>query len=212
MAQHRRGQKEEARKTLSAAVLAFDWGAAQADSRDVWICHVLRREAEALILPNLPAFLEGKYQPRDNDEQVAMLGACQFQGLRHAVACLYADAFSADPKLAADLEAGHRYRAARAAALASGGQGKDAQRLDDQERARLRQQALDWLRADLAACARATDRALVQKTLRHWQQDADLAGVRGPEALAQLPPAERAGWAQLWAEAADLLQKTGGRK
>src|SRR5262249_20326500 len=55
MSQHRQGHKELARKTLAAAVLAYDWSAARADNRDAWICHVLRREAEALILPNLPA-------------------------------------------------------------------------------------------------------------------------------------------------------------
>ena len=43
-----------------------------------WILHVLRREAEGLILPDLPAFLEGTYQPRSNDERFALLGACWF--------------------------------------------------------------------------------------------------------------------------------------
>ena len=46
--------------------------------QDGWICHVLRREAEAMILPDLPAFLGGNYQPRDNDERLALLGVCQF--------------------------------------------------------------------------------------------------------------------------------------
>jgi serine/threonine-protein kinase len=54
MAQHQRGQKLQARKTLAAAILAFDWSAAGADNHDAWIYHVLRREAEALIVPNLP--------------------------------------------------------------------------------------------------------------------------------------------------------------
>jgi serine/threonine-protein kinase len=49
MAQHGLGRKAEARQTLAAAVLAFDWSAPQADHRDSWICHVLRREAEALV-------------------------------------------------------------------------------------------------------------------------------------------------------------------
>jgi serine/threonine-protein kinase len=212
MAQYRHGQKEEARRTLAGAVLAFDWSADQADNHDAWICHILRREAEAMILPNLPAFLEGNYQPRDNDERVALLGVCQFQGLHRAAVRLYADAFAADPKLADDLEAGSRCRAARFAALAAAGRGKDARKLDDQERARLRRQALDWLRGDLAACSRATDRALVQKTLLHWQQDADFAGVRDEEALARLPRAEREAWRQLWSDVADLLQRTGGLK
>jgi serine/threonine-protein kinase len=211
MARHGQGRKGEARKALAAAVLSYDWSPALADSRDAWICHVLRREAEALILPDMPAFLGGKYQPRDDDERVALLGACQFKKLHRTAVQLYADAFAADPKLADDLPAGHRYRAACYAALAAAGRGEDARALDDQERARLRQQALDWLRADLAACARATDRALVQRALKRWQQDADLAGLREPAALAELPPGERQGWAQLWSEAADRLQKTGGQ-
>src|SRR5262249_44320616 len=59
MGQHRQGRKEEARHTLAAAVAAFDWGATQADNPGTWTCHVLRREAERLMLPNLPAFLNG---------------------------------------------------------------------------------------------------------------------------------------------------------
>jgi hypothetical protein len=39
----------------------------------------------------------------------------------------------------------------------------------------------------------------VQKTLHHWQQDSDLAGVRDPAALAKMPEAERAEWQKLWA-------------
>ena len=88
--------------------------------QDGWIYHVLRREAEGLILPDLPAFLEGTYQPRDNDERLALLGVCQFADRTAAAARLYADAFAADPRLAEDLAAGHRYNAARAAALAGG--------------------------------------------------------------------------------------------
>jgi hypothetical protein len=41
----------EARKTLASAVASYDWSAAKADNHDRWIIHVLRREAESLILP-----------------------------------------------------------------------------------------------------------------------------------------------------------------
>ena len=41
-----------ARSTLASAVAAADWRLAEADSRDIWMYHVLRREAEATILPN----------------------------------------------------------------------------------------------------------------------------------------------------------------
>jgi serine/threonine-protein kinase len=51
MALYRQGKKAEAKQTLAAAIAAFDWRAAQADSPETWTCHVLRREAESLILP-----------------------------------------------------------------------------------------------------------------------------------------------------------------
>jgi serine/threonine-protein kinase len=59
MAQYQKNQKDQARKTLAAAVASYDWSAAKADSHDAWIAHVLRREAEALILPDRPAFQRG---------------------------------------------------------------------------------------------------------------------------------------------------------
>jgi serine/threonine protein kinase/Flp pilus assembly protein TadD len=119
-----------------------------------------------------------------------------------------------------DLRAAHRYDAARSVALASCDQGHDADTLDDKERAHLRLQALDWLRADLTAWAKeveggkAEQRTQVQQVLRHWQRDPDLAGVRDPAALAKLPEADRAEWQKLWADVAALLKKaeTGGKQ
>ena len=78
MAQHQGGQPRAARQTLAAAVLAYDWRPALADNRDAWICHILRREAEGMILPNMSAYLDGNDRPHDNDVRLALLGACQF--------------------------------------------------------------------------------------------------------------------------------------
>lgn len=128
----------------------------------------------------------------------------------------YANAFAAEPKLAADLKQQPRYNAACAASLAAAGNGKDSAKLDDKERTRLRKQALDWLRADLAAWTKLADggapasRAAVVKTLQHWQKDAVLAGLRDAPALAQLPESERAACQKLWKEVAELLKKCGG--
>jgi uncharacterized protein (UPF0128 family) len=63
-----------------------------------------------------------------------------------------------------------------------------------------------------AGSAKAESRAAAQRTLRHWQRDADLAGVRGKEALAALPAGERAEWEKLWAEVADLLRRLDSAK
>jgi serine/threonine-protein kinase len=213
MMHQRRGRPQEARQMLAAAVVAFDWEASNAGDVDAWVCHVLRRQAEALILPNLPAFLRGEYQPRDNDERLALLGACQFKGLRRTAARLYADAFAADAKLAEEMNTQHRYSAACHAALAGCGQGDDMVHIDDQERASWRKQALDWLRADLKVYAqrlqtgKPEDRSQVEQRLRHWQGDADLSGVRDQGALAKVPAAERPAWGALWAEVDALLEK-----
>jgi eukaryotic-like serine/threonine-protein kinase len=206
MALHRPGEKEEARKTLAAAILPYDWSPARMESWDFWIFHILRREAKGLILPDLPAFLQGEHQPRDNDERVALLGICQFKRLHLAAARLYADAFAADPRLAEDLEAGSRCRAAASAAMAGVGRAGDGMRLGEAERARWRGQARDWLRADLAAWSRKVasgpeDRSRVLRTLlESWRAAPDLAGLREPDSLDDLPPAERRECLMLWSD------------
>jgi serine/threonine-protein kinase len=62
---------------------------------------VLRREAEAMIFPNTAAFSEGKHQPRDNTERLALLGVCRFKNRTRASARLYADARSCSPAMPA---------------------------------------------------------------------------------------------------------------
>jgi serine/threonine-protein kinase len=236
MAEHRKGQKEEARKTLAAAIIGFDWSAAQVGSRDHWIWHVLRREAEALILPNLRAFLRDSYNPQDNDERLALVGICQFEGRFHAAARLYADAFATDPALAKtlisecrpraargdrqpvgrieELAPDCRYSAARCAALAGCGLGADGGKLSAGERRRWRKQARAWLRADLAARARTLDsgspaaRVLVRKMLTLWRAEPELSGLREPTALDKLSPDERKECLALWKEVATVLQRT----
>ena len=176
----------------------------------VWV-----REAEtkAAMELKLSAFLKGEFQPRENLERLALADVCRGKKLNHTAARLYADAFAADPKLADDLAAFHRYNAACYAALAAAGQGEDAAKLDDKERARLRRQALDWLRADLAAWGNRLDsgpaqvRPAIVQTLSHWQKDTDLAGIRDAAALAKLPEDEQKAFTQLWADVAALLKK-----
>ncbi|HKB38818.1 MAG TPA: hypothetical protein VKD72_20410, partial [Gemmataceae bacterium] len=116
-------------------------------------------------------------------------------------------------RLADDLEWEHRHNAACCAALAAAGQGEDADKLDDKEQMRLRKQALDWLRADLALRTRQlesdrpADHAAVLQALRYWQADADLGVLRDKAALAKLPVEEQKAFAQLWADVAATLKK-----
>jgi serine/threonine-protein kinase len=158
------------------------------------------------------AFRKGAHVPASNEERIEMVGWCRLDKLHHTATCLYADAFAADAKLADDLGAGHRDNAACCAALAAAGRGEDAAGLDEKERARLREQALGWLCADLALhskrlhSGKPADRAAVQSALRHWQKDADLAGLRDKDALDRLPAPEQKAFAQLWADVAALLK------
>jgi tetratricopeptide (TPR) repeat protein len=161
----------------------------------------------------LPAFLEGKERPADAAEQRDLAALCRnSKRLNAAAARFYAAAFAARPELADDLRTQDRYNAACAAALAAAGQGADAEKLGDAERARLRRQAREWLKADLAAWAarikdRPQERSRVRDTLRHWNADDDLAGVRDAEHLAKLPPEEQEACRTLWAEAEALLRQ-----
>jgi hypothetical protein len=93
--------------------------------------------------------------------------------------------------------------------VAAAGKGEDAAKLDARERARLRQQCLGWLRADLAAFAKLADKddEAARQRLSHWQKDTDLESVRGEKALPKLPEPERKAWQQLWADVAALRKK-----
>ena len=170
-----------------------------------------------MILPNLLAYLEGKYQPPDNDERLALLAARlridEAQGLHGAAARLYFEAFALEPKLAQTVPEGTRYYAARAAALAACDQGKDADKLEDTERAGWRRQALDWLRQDLTWWDKRLDKgnvqtnAQVRQWLQHWPTDPDLAGVRAKDALARLSEEERKQWESLWSNVNAMLRR-----
>jgi serine/threonine-protein kinase len=234
LAQFRSGSPKEARKTLAAAVAVYDWKQLPEDFPSVWTSHILRREAESVIVPNLPAFLQGKHQPQENDERLALLAICQAQGLFGRCAQLYTDAFAADPSFAgastaecarraatekerndriSALKTEPRYLAARCAALAGCGLGEDGPTLNDAERTRWRRQAREWLRADLVAWANAlqTDsqasRDLAKEMLTLWLIEPDVARLREPGALMNLSTEERKEWALLWSEVRLALSK-----
>ena len=123
-------------------------------------------------------------------------------------------AFAADSNLAGDLSQAYRFNAAAAASLAATGTGTDADKLDDQERMRLRTQALNWLRADLVLrgkqrqSGKPENVAAALYSLRYWQNAVDLAGLRDAKALEKLPAEERTVWRKFWEEVATLTGKT----
>jgi serine/threonine protein kinase/Flp pilus assembly protein TadD len=177
------------------------------------------REARQLVEleKKLPAILKGEAMPKDTDERLVLRNVCYKTG-RHASATRFADeAFVERPALADDLARSTRYDAACSAALAGSGQGKDEPMPDEAGRAGLRAKALAWLRADLAAWAKGLDggdeparKQAVARTLSHWKEDTDLAGLRDEAGLAKLPEGERKAFRSLWRDVEALLQKAKG--
>jgi tetratricopeptide (TPR) repeat protein len=175
------------------------------------------RECERLaeLDDKLPRILKGEAKPVDAAERLELAQLCQLpvKSLNAAAVRFYTDAFAADPKATDDLAAAHRYNAACAAALAGVGQGQDTRNLDDKERGRLRDLALGWLRADVAACTRVLDtdkeqtRTVAVERMKLSLTDPDFAGVRDAEALIKLPERERQAWQQVWGEVRDRLAK-----
>jgi tetratricopeptide (TPR) repeat protein/tRNA A-37 threonylcarbamoyl transferase component Bud32 len=174
------------------------------------------RACERLIeLDNkLPAVRNGTAEPAGPAECLEFAQLCRrYKRLHAAAARFYTDAFAAEARLTGDLRLQHRYNAACSAALAAVGQGEDAKDLPDKAVAMLRQQALGWLRDDLAVYAKLAERQdsaarqTVRERMQHLQQNTDLDSVRDAAALDRLADDERASWRQLWADVEALRKE-----
>jgi tetratricopeptide (TPR) repeat protein len=140
---------------------------------------------------------------------------CYYRRFFAASAAIWSAGFATDPALAEDMEAQNRYNAACSAALAATGRGLEKPPLNENARAQCREQALAWLKADVAYWSKqaATDqpesKARVSRTLQHWKADSDLATVREQANLEKLPKEERKAWQTIWADVDGLLKKVG---
>jgi len=98
--------------------------------------------------------------------------------------------------------------------LAGVGLGNDEPPPDDAAKAKLRRQALEWLRAELTASTSLIEsgppqeRPVILQSLQRWQQDPDLAGIRDEAALAEVPVDERTALRLLWDDVASLPKRT----
>lgn len=213
MTQERLGRHDEALTTLAACATSHDWSSEAATSADEWIFHALRREAEGLILPNLPAFLAGQYWPTGVNERIAMTSACQFHKCSLAQAQLWSDVLAAQPQWAGVL----RIRIACAAAQAGCGLGSDAANLTDSDRKVWRDRARAWVREEVDAADASlkqgpAGRQHLLEALTRWSTSPEMAGVRDPACLERLGPDERAEWADTWKRVGELLPRVQATK
>jgi tetratricopeptide (TPR) repeat protein len=176
---------------------------------------VAETERQAGLARRLPALLKGEDRPKDVAESLALAQICHDTNRFAAAARFWAGALEADPKLGDDRRAQHRYNAACDAALAAAGRGNDDPPPSDTAKTVLRRQARDYLTAELAAWSKLLEaepraRPAVLPILQHWKKDADLAGIRDPDALAKLPADEQDAWNALWKDVDALLKKADG--
>lgn len=160
----------------------------------------------------LPAALQERQTGAD--ELLALADLCRRYKKCYADAVkLYTAAFAAKADLPRDKTFLHQYNAAGAAALAAAGKGKGADKLDAKEQTKMRQHALNWLKANLKLRSMQIQQGIPQdilaakKDLAHWQTDPDLASIRSKEALAALPNEERQAWQQLWVEVEQFVKQ-----
>ena len=210
-----KGKYTEARGSFIRAfeLLSADDPLRQAISDELQGCDRLVRLEE-----RLPNILHGQDKPGSAEQSLELVKICYHKRLFVAAARLSAETFAAVPNLADDRQQQHRYNAACAAALAASGQAEDDPPPDDAAKAQLRKQALDWLRAELAAwkqfaAAAAPDsKGRIVQILTHWKKDPDLAGIRDEPALGDLPTDERGSFNQLWNDVDALLLELSGEK
>jgi serine/threonine-protein kinase len=160
----------------------------------------------------LPAVLRQEDKP-PAAERLEFAEVCAMKGRYADAGGLYADAFAAASDLAEDLDAGHRYEAACAAALAGFGRDADGAGLSVEERGRWRRHAQMWLRADMAAWTQKldtgakVDRELVQRVSARWWADPGLGWLHEPDALKELSATERQECLKLWQDFEALVRR-----
>jgi serine/threonine-protein kinase len=215
---HTYREKGDFEKAVAYLKLGHEMGSSQPGwnyQSEQWIKHSQQLLA---VDRKLSAVLRGEVRPAGWQEQLLFADMCRLYKQQYAAAAgFYAQALPANPKLTSNPDGQIRFRAGVCAALAGAGQGKDAAKLDDQAKSKLRQQALDWLQADLdmydkaiQTLASEQDALLAVQAVNYvaqWQIDPVLASVRDDKALASLSTEEQKMWRQLWSQAADLAKK-----
>ncbi len=172
-----------------------------------------RAQKMLALKERLSLVLDGK-EKAQGPELIELAHMCSRYLQRYPTAVrLYRQAFQTD-KGGANWARRNRFHATCAAALASTGQGDEAGKLKDAEKAEFRAQARAWLQADLDLYARQLKEAQPTVVLQLFQEltrrleDPDLARLHKGAGLA---PDEQKTWQQIWADARRLLQKVEAR-
>jgi len=160
----------------------------------------------------LRAVLREGAEPEDVEECVLVAQLLARYEYPLTAARTWKDALEEEPARDGILSEECRFHAARAAALAGSGRGRDARTLPDEERAAWRRQAVVWLGEELTVLERRLSldetpkRDLILK-LQSLKGNQDLGGLRDPASLAGLPDTERRACLALWKAVDALIAK-----
>ncbi|MDX2132957.1 MAG: serine/threonine-protein kinase [Planctomycetota bacterium] len=202
MCRAKMGEHAIARQHLADAVVGFDWTMSAANNREAWIYHILRREAEILVLPDLVALVRGDSVPVDDHSRRALLGACHSSERFARCAQLWSEVLPSRtpaPEQWVD-------PAARALVLAASGAGTDAPHFSEADRTAWRDLALALLSGRLRTLeeiggsdSRSKDAA--RRVIRGWESAPELRSVREADLTGTMPEPERARWSAFWTRA-----------
>jgi hypothetical protein len=169
------------------------------------------------LATKLSSYLKGEATLDKFAEQIDLAEFCLNDKRAYgASARLYEQALQSKPDLA-DEKDSIWVDAARAAAMTGVGRDSDAPKLSEGERLHWRNQALAWLRADLARSVKqvetgaAKDRESVRVRLEQWRGFPELVGLRDPMAIAKLPEGEQKACLEFWAEVDRILVRAQGK-
>jgi tetratricopeptide (TPR) repeat protein len=201
---------------LDGAVAAFKAASQlEPDStayKNNWTFAEQQRKRWSELLRRLPEIASGTSQPKNPADALALAQLCQqkFQNRYVLSLKLTIEAFAADPKLADNLAAGHRYNSASAAVQAAAGKDVELKAFDVDEWGYLTGLGLKWLRADLAILSeQAKDQKLwpeVRKRLTAWKSDPNLMAVRDAVWLGVMAQIDRKVWESLWNDVETVLK------
>ncbi len=201
----RRGDGDGAAEALRRAAASAEPGTPGA--RDV-----AESQAQVATRERLRAILRGEIRALDNDERLQLIRHCDVYDWAAGAARLYAEMLEADPDMPRIRGGSPFLHAARYAARAGTGPTGDDPPPDDAAKARLRRQALAWMRAEfdawtpqLAIDKPETRRRAVMYS-RRYREDPALARLRDPKVLQALPEDERKGWEAFWGEVAARIE------
>jgi tetratricopeptide (TPR) repeat protein len=174
---------------------------------------LLQAEAYIESEPLVPDVLAGKPLAARPEIQLTVAELClRYRNHPAAALRLYTTVFNSDSRWLDHVPRGHRREAARAALLVACGIGEDAKGIEEQERIRLRKQALSWMQADVLALEKALreKRPLYQmrEILSGLKRSPSFSCVRDPVQLGKLPDTERMAWRKVWNDIDAVFQQS----